>query len=296
MKMTNQNIKIDGYTLSSNIEETDGTGVGIYLNNSLFAREVIFNCNDHSVESMFLKIKLEKKSSLICGVIYRSPSHDNHYAVQELLRTLTAKETFSHLLIMGDFNYPEINWDEQTTNTVETHPTNLFLKKVNDYYLTQHVDQPTRHRQNQIPNCQDLILTPNDSDISRMQFKEPLGISDHLTLEMYFVANAKKLHSHSTNAKRFSYDCGDYDKMRKMLQEVDWEVELQGLDANLMVLFIESKICTTMEECIPQYQINNANKVPLWMNDKIMKIIKEKHDAYNGYTTYVNISIVESNF
>ena len=71
--------------------------------------------------------------------------------------------------------------------------------------------------------------------------------------------------------------------MRKMLQEVDWEVELQGLDANLMMLFIESKICTTMEECIPQYQINNENKVPLWMNDKIMKIIKKKHNTYKRW-------------
>ena len=116
-----------------------------------------------------------------------------------------------------------------------------------------------------------------------MQFKEPLGNSDHLTLEMYYVANANKQHSHSTNAKRFSYDRGDYDKMRKMLQEVDWEVELQGLDANFMMLFIESKIYTTMEECIPQYQINNENKDPLWMNNNIMKIIKMKHNAYKRW-------------
>ena len=67
--------------------------------------------------------------------------------------------------------------------------------------------------------------------------------------------------------------------MHKMLQEVDWEVELQGLDANWMMLFIESMIYTTMEECIPQYQINNENKVPLCMNYKIMKIIKKKHNA-----------------
>eukprot|EP00795_Rhopilema_esculentum_P014761 gene14761-5869_t len=100
---------------------------------------------------------------------------------------------------------------------------------------------------------------------------------------MYYVANAKKLHSHSTNAQRFSYDRGDYDKMRKMLQEVDWEVELQGLDAKWMMLFIEFKIYTTMEECIPEYQINNENKVPLWMNDNIMKIIKKKHNAYKRW-------------
>lgn len=115
----------------------------------------------------FLEIRLEKKSNLLCGVIYISPSHHNHYAVQELLRTVSAKENFSRLLIMGDFNYPEMNRDElkvlvsphslsvlylsnsglwrlrthrikiffrstqsllieQTTNTAETHPANIF--------------------------------------------------------------------------------------------------------------------------------------------------------------------------
>ena len=100
---------------------------------------------------------------------------------------------------------------------------------------------------------------------------------------MHYVANAIKLHSHSTNAKRLSYDHGDHDKMGKMLQEVDWEVELQGLDANLTMFFIESNIDPTMKECIPQHQINNEDNVPLWMNDNTMKIIKKKYNAYKRW-------------
>ena len=55
-----------------------------------------------------------------------------------------------------------------------------------------------------------------------------------------------------------------------------------GVLSNFFYVSI-SKIYTTMEECIPQYQINNENKVILLMNDNIMKIIKKKHKAYKRW-------------
>ena len=38
---------------------------------------------------------------------------------------------------MGDFNYPEINWESHHANTSDTHPAFLFLEAVNDCYLSQ---------------------------------------------------------------------------------------------------------------------------------------------------------------
>ena len=64
------------------------------------------------------------------------------------------------LVILGDFNYPAIDW-----NTMDV-PSNLvneslFLEKVKDLLLEQIVTVPTRHRVNQNSNILDLVITNN---------------------------------------------------------------------------------------------------------------------------------------
>ena len=56
---------------------------------------------------------------------------------------------------MGDFNYHDIDWE----NISAGHEGSLFLNKVMDYFLYQHVRFPTR-----VENILDLVLT---SDLTR---------------------------------------------------------------------------------------------------------------------------------
>ena len=48
---------------------------------------------------------------------------------------------------MGDFNYPESNWESHHTNTNDIHPAFPFFEAVNDCYLSQHIQDPTKYRQ-----------------------------------------------------------------------------------------------------------------------------------------------------
>ena len=79
-------------------------------------------------------------------------------------------DTNRSILVMGDFNYPDINW-----NTLMADINgNKFLKLVRDCYLEQHVSVPTRGN-----NILDLILTtemPNKDPISMLP---PVDNSDH---------------------------------------------------------------------------------------------------------------------
>ena len=55
-----------------------------------------------------------------------------------LLREVS-KMKYSHKLIMGNFNFPEINWSESSTSVSEIHITSRFLENVRDSYFYQHV-------------------------------------------------------------------------------------------------------------------------------------------------------------
>ena len=44
------------------------------------------------------------------------------------LRTQAMELKYKHTVIMGDFNFPEINWDSWSVNKSETHPSFQFIK------------------------------------------------------------------------------------------------------------------------------------------------------------------------
>ncbi len=61
----------------------------------------------------------------------------------------------SHKLLMGDFNYPAIDWSTLTVSG--SGRAEKFLEAVNDSFLHQHVSAPTRYRIMRIGNTP-LIL------------------------------------------------------------------------------------------------------------------------------------------
>ena len=48
-------------------------------------------------------------------------------------------------MIIGDFNYPDINWDMQISEAPEDSPSQSFLSVYNDCFLHQHVLSPTHY-------------------------------------------------------------------------------------------------------------------------------------------------------
>jgi len=66
--------------------------------------------------------------------------------------------SFTQFLLMGDFNYPEIDWSSLTASGGDSTPAATFLNTCEDTFLIQHVQNPTRSRGNQHPPLLDLVL------------------------------------------------------------------------------------------------------------------------------------------
>ena len=118
-----------------------GRGVLIYIKSVLSPiQEIIKNSIHKFNESVWAKIKLNATDTLLVECIYRSPNstRENTDLLFRLLRNVSKKK-FSHILIMGDFNFKEVNWNECTTTVGEDHIATLFLECVRDTFLYQHV-------------------------------------------------------------------------------------------------------------------------------------------------------------
>ena len=123
-------MSMEGYSLlrKDRSDNRRGGGVALYIRN-----DINFIYCEHLIEtefpeSLFCSIICDKERTLI-GVCYRPP---NSLAVSDrALFSLLNKVRKDRLIVMGDFNYPEIKWSEPELLS-DSHP---FLKCLNDNFL-----------------------------------------------------------------------------------------------------------------------------------------------------------------
>ena len=72
--------------------------------------------------SIWCTIPLSNSDKLLVGVVYRFPSssQDNDKKLLSIISEVHECVDFSHLLIMGDFNFPSINWAKSVCLSGET--------------------------------------------------------------------------------------------------------------------------------------------------------------------------------
>ena len=130
------------------------------------------------------------KHVLFVGCIYRSPSAITVSLLCELLHDVCALRP-SHLLIVGDFNYNQINWNTYTVNNVGSDIQCLvdFLLTISECALYQHINDPTHYRTNQMPSILDLVFTNEEGMLTNLSYLPPLGNSDHVCLRFDFNVN-----------------------------------------------------------------------------------------------------------
>ena len=107
---------------------------------------------------MWAEIPLNSDHTMLVGAIYRSPGSSEANNENKLNQTITEAVglNHSHFLLMGDFNYPNIKWDSESTesNTVEDN----IIENIRDNFLFQHITMPTRGRLGNKSNILDLIF------------------------------------------------------------------------------------------------------------------------------------------
>ena len=84
---------------------------------------------------------------------------EHHNQLRKLIQEASNKQ-FSHILIMGDFNYPNIDWENCNSNRDSTESIEYtFIENLQDSFLFQHIKKPTRWRGTNTPHILNLIIT-----------------------------------------------------------------------------------------------------------------------------------------
>ena len=112
---------------------------------------------------------MQGQDKLLVGCIYRSPSAAMVISISSLCSLLEELNDFTHLLICGDFNMKNINWSNMSVNPGNTH-VESFIDTIQDLFLFQHMQEPTRYRPGTTPSLLDLVFTNEANMINHIDY------------------------------------------------------------------------------------------------------------------------------
>ena len=165
---------------------TTGGRVLLYVHNSLQSESCTPLNYLNIYEAVWCTIQLRNNDQMLEGVVYRSQNSnfENSSKIIYLIPKISEYVGYSHCLLMGDFNFPNINWATITTLEGDQSLTASFLNACEDGFLTQHVTKPTRYRHGQNSSLLDLVFKsdPEMIEDSVINHLSPLGSSDHEVL------------------------------------------------------------------------------------------------------------------
>ena len=120
-------IATPGYDTFHNIDKS-GRGVCLHIRTEMSPSLNNIATNLETEECIFVDCTLQEKERVTIGLFYRSPNSTKENN-DKINRTILASMSTNspHLIIMGDFNFPEIDWTKGTSRTREYHEAAKFF-------------------------------------------------------------------------------------------------------------------------------------------------------------------------
>ncbi|WAR15881.1 hypothetical protein MAR_030475 [Mya arenaria] len=269
-----------GFTCFKSEIEESSRGVVIYVRNTIPAEYCSVLKHNKFKESVWCVLRLSNGKELLIGGVYKSPSSSSEN-VRKLNTLLTQASAlnYEHLVVLGDFNFPEIDWDSWTVNRNENHPSFSFIECLRDNFLNQHVNFYTRYRDGQDPSCLDLLLSDNLTQIERMKINGKLGLSDHISFTFKLLCPVLRT---SERVNRPNFFKGKYEDIRNYLNNVSW-VLLDNMNIEESWTYFIKHINICIEKFIPKTVNGKKFQRPKWMDFHCVKKVKKKYHAWRRF-------------
>jgi len=228
--------------------------------------------DEEPTESLWVKIKGRAGTGdTTVGVCYRPPDQDER--VDEALCRHIGKASHSKaLVLMGDFNHPNICWRD---NTAGHRQARKFLECVEDNFL-QVLEQPTRRGA-----MLDLVLTNKEGLVGNVKVKGSLGCSDHKMVELRILRAARQVHRRLTT---LDFRRADFGLLWDLLGRIPWDKALEGRGAQESWSLFKDHPLQAQELCTPTKKKSGRNaRRPTWIKKEVLAKLKQKKEVYRGW-------------
>ena len=235
--ITDAQLSIEGFNIfRSDRLNRDRGGCCLYIRQSLIVSDHFTYDDDYC---QIIGCSIENLRTLVFSV-YR-PDNTPHKKFDEAMNfvqsSVSTKDDTWNLLITGDFNFPNINWETLDVNKPGGDGckkcAETLLRFMETNLLTQIIDQPTRFDKGGACNILDLIIT-NNTDLLREIEILPNSISDHELISVILSNEMKPLQTSVRHLKKnvdlenpsfssLNFHKADFLKINEDLEKVQWD-------------------------------------------------------------------------
>ena len=218
---------------------------------------------------------------------YRAPNtpDERNRKLNELL-SLTQKVQSRNVLVMGDFNYPQIDWEMGRVEGTEASSHVQFFDVTQDLFWCQHVNFPTPVREGCAPSILDLVFSDDEQAVSELIGSAPLGKSDHIVVTWKYLFEDTQDKTSKVNGQpiKRNFKKANYKRISEELGGVDW-TSLATTSVNEAWEKIESVIMASIETHVSLQRSTKAfrPKTP-WWSTKLLREVKLKHASWKKYS------------
>ncbi|KAK4806138.1 hypothetical protein QYF61_001061 [Mycteria americana] len=262
--------RMEGYRLfRRDSQGRRGGGVALYVRER-------FDCtaltvSDDVVESLWVSIRgMENKGDVVVGAYNRSPSQD--VSTSELFYRQSGEIPGSvALVLMGDFNFPDINWE---CHTAVTSRSWKFLEFVGDNFLSQVLGEPTRK-----DALLDLLFVNGEGLVGDVMVGGCLGHSDHEMVELKIFSVMRKKDS---RVATLDFRRANFKLLGELISRVPWESAFEGLGVHECWSAFKNHLLEAQEQAIPLCRKSNKwGRRPAWLKRELLVELKRKKKLYD---------------
>src|SRR6266516_3281694 len=250
-----------------------GGGVLIYVNQCMNYTKIEAE-TINNLEYIWIRVHSRGCDAVHIGVFYRPPDGDEEQ-IKNLIKKISKFQT-SRTILIGDFNFRNINWKKNSSDRKGRE----FIKSVKKLALHQMVKKKTRG-----DNILDLVLVYESNLVFRLKHFAPIGKSDHDTLCITLNTNITKLEQ---GLNMFNYNKANYKLLQNEFSKIDWDEESKRRSVNDFWILLSGVLNNFKEKHIQKFKNRMNNEVP-WMSERIKKMIKKRNNLYKRFSKSKNI-------
>ena len=185
------------------------------------------------------------------------------------------------VMIMGDFNCKEVNWEEGTCLGGENSWSEKLLGWAVENLMTQWVDCETRYRGSDTPSRLDLLFTSDDEIVKKVEYSCPLGKSDHVLIEIS-LGDETEVIDEEYKMERHRYNKANFEEMRNYFQNANWkyferEESIEGKWEEFLKIYNRA-----VEQYVPKGR-KSCKMGREWYSGKCEKARTSKTKAWNRW-------------
>ena len=256
------------YQVFRNDRDGIGGGVFILVKINLIAIEIenVSNC-----EIIWVKLKLKKAKELLISCFYMPHRDINILNEFEKSVQQVDQRGTRNIVICGDFNCPDINWEYGfTSNQASNKGVQDRLIDISvENSLSQLQEEPTRQN-----NILDLIFVTNPSLVKNITTIP--GLSDHNAVIMdSFI---KPCFTVTKKRKLYNFKKADWPSLETWCHNISNSIiEKSKLGYNIHQLWdlFKSTLKLGISQHVPSKFVKNRSSLP-WINKHLERLVKKK--------------------